>query len=166
METSGHHIGNFLVYRSEHTKSPNMLESDFKAIKCFRKAASKPVSKVHIPNAVLAEILKTKEANSLLHLGLEPEMVQRLVEKAYYKFGPENFVGVRYSTLYTIMFYGTARFEELKDLELWQISKKGTSFEIQIYKGNQNQTQKLQRCIIHRNSLEYTGNICLVKLID
>ena len=53
METSGLHLSNFLVYRSERTKSPHMLESDFKAIKCFRKAAGKPVSKVHIADAVL-----------------------------------------------------------------------------------------------------------------
>ena len=55
------------------------------------------------------------------------------------------------------MYYGTARFEELKELELRQISKKGASIEIQIRKGKQNQTRKLQRCIIHPNSLEYTG---------
>ena len=60
-----------------------MLEKDFKAIKSFRKAAGKPVSKVHIANTVLAGLLKTKEANSWMHLGLEPEMVHRLVAKAY-----------------------------------------------------------------------------------
>ena len=32
--------------------------------------------------------------------------------------------------MYAIMYYGTARFEELKELELRQISKKGTSIEI------------------------------------
>ena len=51
-------------------------------------------------------------------------------------------------------------------MELWQISKKGASVEIQIRKGKQNQTQKLQWCIIHPNSLESTGKTCLVKLID
>ena len=60
METSGQDIADWLVYRSEHTKSLNVLESDFKAIKCFRKAAGKPVSKVHIADAVLMGPLKTK----------------------------------------------------------------------------------------------------------
>ena len=59
METSGLHLGNFLVYRSERTKSPNMLESDLKAIKSLRKAAGKPVSKVHIAETVLVGLLKT-----------------------------------------------------------------------------------------------------------
>ena len=94
-----------------------------------------------------------------MHLGLEPEMVQRLVEKAYNQFGPENFVGIRQATLYTIMYFGTARFEELKDLELLQINKKGASVEIQICKGKQNQTRKLQKCIIPPNSLDSAGNI-------
>ena len=90
-----------------------MLESDFKAIKCFRKAAGKPVSKVHIAESVLMGLLKTKEAKSLLQSGLEPEMVQELIHKAFYEFGPDSFVGVMQATLYAIMYYGTARFEEL-----------------------------------------------------
>ena len=63
METSGLHLGDFLVYRSEHTKSPNMLESDLKAIKSLRKAAGKPVSKIHLAYTVLAGLLKTMEAD-------------------------------------------------------------------------------------------------------
>ena len=74
-------------------------------------------------------------------------------------------LGIRQATLYAIMYYGTARFEELKELELRQISKKGASIDIQIRKGKQNQTRKLQRCIIHPNSLEYRGKMCPVKLI-
>ena len=35
METSSQDIANWLVYRSEHTKSPNVLEGNFKATKCF-----------------------------------------------------------------------------------------------------------------------------------
>ena len=62
-------------------------------------------------------------------------MVQRLVAKAYNEFGPDSFIGIRQATLYTIMYFGTARFEELKDLELQQINKKGTSVEIPIRKG-------------------------------
>ena len=64
------------------------------------------------------------------------------------------------------MYFGTARFEELKDLELRQISKKGALVEIQIRKGKWNQTRKLQRCIIHHNLLDSAGKICPVKLID
>ena len=89
METSGQDIADWLVYRSERTKSPNVSESDLKAISCFRKAAGKTVSKVHIAEAMLIGLLKTKEANSLLQLGLEPEMVQKLIHKAFYEFGPE-----------------------------------------------------------------------------
>ena len=51
MATSGQDIADWLVYRSEHTKSPNVAE------------------------ALLMGLLKAKEAKSLLHLGLEPQMV-------------------------------------------------------------------------------------------
>ena len=61
------------------------------------------------------------------------------------------------------MYYSTARFEEVKELELRQISKRGASIEIHIHKGKQNQTRKLQRCIIHHNSLEYQGKMCPVQ---
>ena len=64
------------------------------------------------------------------------------------------------------MYYLTARFEEVKDLELRQIFKKGASLEVHIYKGKKNQTRKLQRCIIHPNSLSYQGKICPVSLLD
>ena len=47
-------------------------------------------------DAVLIELLKTQEAKSLLHLGIEPEMVQELIHKAFYEFGPDNFMGVRH----------------------------------------------------------------------
>ena len=107
METSGQDIADWLVYRSEHTKSPNVLESNLKVIKCFRHAASKPVLDVHITDSVLMGLLKTKEAKSLLHLGLEPEMVQELIHKAVYEFGPDSFVGVRQAALYALMYYGT-----------------------------------------------------------
>ena len=69
METSSQDIANWLFHRSERTKSQNVLESGFKAIVCFRKAADKLVFKVHITNAVLMGLLKTKEAKLLLHLG-------------------------------------------------------------------------------------------------
>ena len=141
METSGQDIADWLVYRYKCTKSPNVLESNFKVVKCFR------------------------QAKSLLQLGLEPEMVQELIHKAVYEFGPDSFVGVRQAAFYPFLYYGTARFEEVKELELRQISKKGASIEIQIRKGKRNQTRKLQQCIIHPNSLEYKGKMCPVGLI-
>ena len=58
-------------------------------------------------------LLKTKEAKALFCLGLEPEMVQRLIHNAIYEFGPDSFVGVRQAALYTLMYYGTARFEDV-----------------------------------------------------
>ena len=75
-------------------------------------------------------------------------------------------MGVRQAAWFALMYYVTARFEEVKELELRQISKKGASIEIQICKRKRNQTRKLQQCIIHPNSLEYTGKMCPVKLID
>ena len=86
-------------------------------------------------------------------------MVQELIHKAVYELGPDSFVGFRQAALYALMYYGTARFEELKELELRQISKKGASIEIQIRKGKRNQTRTLQRCIIHPNSLEFRGKM-------
>ena len=65
-----------------------------------------------------------------------------------------------------MMYWGTARFEEVKELELRQICKKGASLEIKILKGKKNQTRKLQRCVIHPNSLHYQGRMCPVDLID
>ena len=64
------------------------------------------------------------------------------------------------------MYWGTARFEEVKELELRQIRKKGASLEISILKGKKNQTRKLQRCIIHPNALHHKGKMCPVDLID
>ena len=64
METSGQDIANWLIYRSERTKSPNVSESNLKVIKCFRHAASKPVLDAHIAESVLRRLLKTKEAKS------------------------------------------------------------------------------------------------------
>ena len=64
------------------------------------------------------------------------------------------------------MYWGTARFEEVKELELRQICKKGASLEIKILKGKTNKTKKFQRCIIHPNSLVFQGKMCPVALID
>ena len=95
-----------------------MLESDLKAIKCFRHAASKPVLNVHIADSVLMGLLKTKEAKSLLQLGLELEMVQELIHKVFYELGPESFVEVRQAALYVLMYYGTVILKDVKELEL------------------------------------------------
>ena len=54
----------------------------------------------------------------------------------------------------------------VKGLELRQICKKGALLEVLIYKGKRNQTRKLQRCVIHPNSLSYQGKICPVSLLD
>ena len=75
-------------------------------------------------------------------------------------------MGVKQIALYMLMYWGTARFEEVRELQLRQICKKGPSLGIQILKGNRNITRKLQRCIIHPNSLEYKGKMCPVGLID
>ena len=61
MEASGQDIATWLVYRSEQTSSPNMLEADLKVIKCFRHSANKPVSDLPLVNSVLKGLLKTKE---------------------------------------------------------------------------------------------------------
>ena len=44
MEASGRDIATWLVYRSEQTSSPNMIEANLKAVKCFRHHDNKPLS--------------------------------------------------------------------------------------------------------------------------
>ena len=75
-------------------------------------------------------------------------------------------MGIRQAAIYALMYYITARFEEVKDLELRQICKKGASLEVLIYKGKKNQKRQLQRCVIHPNSLSHQGKICPVSLLD
>ena len=93
-------------------------------------------------------------------------MVQHLIHNAIYEFGPDSFVGIRQAAIYALMYWATARFEEVRELELRQICKKGASLDIKIYKGKCNKTRKLQRCVIHPNSLEYKGEMCPVALIE
>ena len=64
------------------------------------------------------------------------------------------------------MYYLTARFEEVKVLELRQICTKGASLEVQIFKGKKNQKRKLQRCVIHPISSSSKGQTCPVYLIN
>ena len=104
MEASGQDIATWLVFRSEQTSSPNMLEADLKAIKCFRHSANKPVLDYPIVDSVLKGLLKTKEANALFCLGLEPEIVQRLIQNAIHEFGPYSFVGIRPEAIYSKMY--------------------------------------------------------------
>ena len=157
MEASGQDLATWVVFRSEQTFSPNMLESDLKAVKCFRQSANKPISDPHIADSVLKGLLKTKEAKLLFRLGLEPEMVQILIHNAIYEIGPDSFVGIRQAANYAMMYWGTARFKEVKELQLRQICKKGASLEIKILKGKKYQTRRLQRCVIHPNSLHFQG---------
>ena len=85
------------------------------------------MSEIPLVDTVLKGLLKTKEAKEMLHLGLEPEMVQRLIRNAIYEFGPDSFVGIRQAAIYTLMYWVTVRFEEVRELELPQIFKKGAS---------------------------------------
>ena len=64
------------------------------------------------------------------------------------------------------MYYMSARFEEVKELELRQIGKKGVSIELLVYKGKRNQTRQLQRVVIHPNSMSHMGKACPVALLD
>ena len=56
--------------------------------------------------------------------GFEPEHVQCLIHTAITENRPDNFVGLRHAALYSVMFWGTACFEEVKDFDLCQISKR------------------------------------------
>ena len=69
-------------------------------------------------------LLKIMEAKNLNCLGFEPEHVQCLIHNAIYELGPQNFMGLRQAALYALMFWGTARFEEVRELEMRQIMKK------------------------------------------
>ena len=106
------------------------------------------------------------EAKPRLRLGLEPEVVQILIRKALSEQGHHNFVGIRQAAIYALMYYITARFEEVKVLELRQICKKGASLEVLIYKGKRNQKRHLQRCVIHPISSGSQGKTCPVSLLE
>ena len=143
-----------------------MLEANLKAVKCFRQAANKPFVDYYAADATLWGLLKEMEAKLLSRLGFEPDMVQVQIDKAIDENGPDSFVGIRQAAIYALMYWGTARFEEVKELELRQICKKGASLEIKILKGKKNQTRKLQRCVIHPIALHHQGRMCPVALID
>ena len=132
MEVSGPELATWLVHRTEQTSSPNVLESDLKSVKSFRLAAKRPVKNYYIAEATLMGLLKKLEAKPRLCLGLEPEIVQILIQNAISENGLESFVGIRQAVIYALMYYVTARFEEIKELELRQIFKKGVSLKVHI----------------------------------
>ena len=154
-------VASFLVSRSEETNSPNMVEGDLGAVKCFRVHAGKPLNEVPLIPNVMKGILKNMEATSRNRLGFEPEHIQCLFKAALVENGPESFVGIRQAALYAAMYWGTARFEEIVALEIHQLVKKGASIELQIRKGKTNQDRKLQRCIVHPNARSAAGNFVL-----
>ena len=53
MEVSGPELATWLAYRAKHTSSPNMLDSDLKAVISFRQAAKKPFLDFYIADATL-----------------------------------------------------------------------------------------------------------------
>ena len=81
------------------------------------------------------------EAKLCLRLGLEPEVVQILIKEALSDTSTGSFVRIRQAAIYALLYYITAWFEEIKDLELRQIGKKGASLEVLVYKGKRNQTR-------------------------
>ena len=166
LKATGPIVATWLVCRAEETTSPNVLESDLKSIKCFRLAAKAPIEDFYIAEATLTGCQKKMEAKPCLRLGLEPEVVQMLIRKALSEHGHHNFVGIRQAAIYALMYYLTARFEEVKVLELRQISTKGASLEVQIFKGKRNQKRKLQRCVIHPISSDAQGQTCPVYLLQ
>ena len=104
MEASGRDIATWLVYRSEQTSSPNMIEANLKAVKCFRCHANKPLSDLPLVDAVLKGLLKNMEAKEMFRLGLEPEMVQCLIHNAIYEFRPDSFVGMTQAAMYALVY--------------------------------------------------------------
>ena len=107
-----------------------MIETDLKEVKCFRRHANKPLSEIFVADSILKGLLKNMEATELFCLGLEPKMVQSLIHNTLSEFGSNSFVGQRQAVIYEIMYWATAHFEEIKDLELRQINKKGLSWNL------------------------------------
>ena len=99
MEASGPDVATWLVFRPVQTTSPNIVEADLNAVKCFRKHAGKPISKIPLVTTVKKGLLKIMEAQDLNCLGLEPEHVQVLIHNAICELRPQNFVGLHQATL-------------------------------------------------------------------
>ena len=103
MEVSGLELATWLVFRAEQISCPNMLESDLKAVTCFRQAANKPFVDYHTAEETLRSLLKELEANPSNLMGPKPDIVQVLIREAIEENGPENFVGIRQAAIYTLM---------------------------------------------------------------
>ena len=111
-------IGLFIGLSKLETFSPNMLEANLKAVKCYRRSANKPLSDLPLVDSVFKGLLKTIEAKEMLRLGLELEMVKGLNHNPIYEFGPDSFVGIRQAGIYALMYWATAQFEEVWELKL------------------------------------------------
>ena len=65
MEASGTDIVIWLVQRSKETSSPNIVQSDLQAIKCFPRHTNKPLGDIALVAAVTMSLLNKMEANDL-----------------------------------------------------------------------------------------------------
>ena len=124
LEAWGPIVATWVARRAEETSSPKVLEQDLKSVKCFRLAAKQPIKNVYIADATLVGCKNKMETKLRLCLGLELEVVQILYKNALSDEGIGSFVWTRQAAIYALMYYMTARFEEVKDLELRKIGKK------------------------------------------
>ena len=115
MEASGPDVATWLVFRSEQTTSPNIVEVDLNVVKCFRKHAGEPSSEIPLVTGVKKGLLKIMEAKDLNGLGFEPGHVHVLIHNAISELEPQNFVDLSQATLYAVIYRRTARFEETRD---------------------------------------------------
>ena len=103
-----------------------------------------PLGKIPIVTSVMKGHLKILDAKCLNRLGLEPEMVQVLIKLSIEEKGSKDFVGLRQAALYTSMYWGTARFEEVQDIHIGAVSERGTSLQILIKKVRGIRTERLK----------------------
>ena len=118
MEVSGLELVTWLVFRAEQISSPNMLESDLKAVTCFRQVANRPFVDYHFAEETLLNLLRDLEASPSNLMDPEPDIIQVLIRETIQEYSPENFVGLRQVAIYTLMCWGPAKFEEIQELEL------------------------------------------------
>ena len=149
LSAEGPLVATWIVSRAEETDSPNVLESDLKSVKCFRLAAKAPIKNFYIATAALEGCQKKMEAKSRVRLPIDPDTAHMLIRIALQENGHHSFVGIRQAAIYALKYYLTARFEEVRGLELRQIVSQGASLEVTILKGKKNQKKKAQRCVIH-----------------
>ena len=101
-----------------------MVEGNLKAVMSFWRNAGKPLGNIPFASLVVKGLLKTMESEERVCLPFEPEVVQVLLKNALSVQGPTDFVSLRQAALYCAMYWGTARFKEVIDLEIQQILKK------------------------------------------